>query len=478
MSTAIHTACDATTATCTKGSNPPSHPRLVLATTILASSLAFVDGSVVNVGLPAIGESLAADADALPWLVNAYLLPLSALLLLGGGAGDRYGRRRLLVAGVALFALASLICAVAPSFGVMLVGRAAQGVGAAMLMPNSLAILGSTFSGEAKGRAIGVWAATGAVAGAIGPVLGGWLIDLGSWRAIFLLNLPLALAAIALAWRYIPDDEDADGRSLDLAGGVLATIGLGGVAWALTIGSGADGWTGLAITLAAGATAALGLFLWVEKRRGDQAMIPLALFSSRSFIGLTLLTLLLYGALGGLLVLIPYVLIEAAGYSGTAAGAALLPLPLVLALISPIMGSVAGRVGARLPLSIGPLLVAGGFLLALRIDESTSYWTTVLPAVLVIALGMSCAVAPLTTAVLSSVDARHTGSASGFNSAVARTGGLVATALLASVFAARAPDLMAAFHGAMIVGAITCAAASLSAFALIARPADGPNASR
>ena len=469
MSAVVHISCDAAAARAAEPVQGARHPRLVLATTILASSLAFVDGSVVNVGLPAIGRSLAADAGALQWVINAYLLPLSALLLLGGAAGDRFGRRRLLVSGIALFALASLACALAPGLAVMLTGRLCQGVGAAMLMPNSLAILGQTFSGQAKGRAIGIWAATGAIAGAVGPVLGGWLIDLSSWRAIFLLNLPLAAAAILLARRYVPDDLDGRDQPLDLPGGLLATLGLGAFTWALTVGSGRSGWTAGAIGAALAAATLLILFVVAEERRGDRAMMPLTLFASKSFIGLTLLTLLLYGALGALLVLIPYVLIVADGYSSTAAGAALLPLPIVLSLTSPIAGGLAGRIGSRLPLTIGPLVVGIGFLLALRIGAGMSYWGGVLPAILVIALGMTGAVAPLTTAVLSSVDARHTGSASGFNSAVARTGGLVATALLGAVLAARGDSLLAAFHGAMIVGAVSCAAAALSAFALLER---------
>lgn len=450
----------------------------MLTTTILASSLAFVDGSVVNVALPTLGQAFSADAGALQWVVNAYLLPLSALLLLGGGAGDRFGRRRMLIAGTGLFALASLACAFAPTLSIMLAGRLAQGVGAAMLMPNSLAILGSTFTGEAKGRAIGIWAAIGAVAGAIGPVLGGWLIDLGSWRAIFLINLPLALGAILLASRYVPVDADGRDGTLDLAGGTLASLGLGGLTWGLTIGSGPAGWTFSATILLAAGAILMALFILVERRRDERAMMPLALFGSRSFIGLTLLTLFLYGALGGLIVLLPFVLIEAHGYSGTAAGAALLPLPLVIALTSPFMGGIAGRVGARLPLSIGPLVVGLGFLLALRIDASAGYWSGVLPAILVIALGLSGAVAPLTTAVLGSVDERHTGSASGFNSAVARTGGLVATALLGTVLASRGEELVTAFHVAMVVGAATCAAASLSAFAFLARSRDQGRASQ
>src|SRR6185295_3966650 len=405
MSAAVHVSCDAAAAQSAECTAKPSHPRVVLATAILASGLAFVDGSVVNVGLPTIGRSLAADASALQWVVNAYLLPLSALLLLGA-AGDRFGRRRLLIAGTLLFALASLGCALAPGLGFLLASRLLQGVAAAMLMPNSLAILGATFSGEAKGRAIGVWAATGAALGAFGPVLGGWLIDLGSWRAIFLLNLPLAAAAILLAWRYVPRDAEGTDQSLDWVGALLFTVGLGLLTWALTVGSGQGGWSAGAVTAAFVSLGLLVLFAVVEDRRGDRAMMPLALFASKSFVGLTLLTLLLYGALGGLFVLIPYVLITEAHYSATAAGAALLPLPLVLSVASPMMGGLAGRIGARLPLVIGPLVVAVGFLLTLRISAAADYWTEVLPAILIIAVGLSGAVAPLTTAVLNSVDAR------------------------------------------------------------------------
>jgi EmrB/QacA subfamily drug resistance transporter len=467
MNPPIRAYCDAAAAQTAAHRGAPSHPRLVLSATILASSLAFVDSSVVNVGLPAIGQSLLADAGALQWVINAYLLPLSALLLLGGAAGDRFGRRRLLIAGITLFALASLGCACAPGLRFLLAGRLLQGVGAAMLMPNSLAILGQTFSGEAKGRSIGIWAAAAAIGGAVGPVLGGWLIDLGGWRYIFLINLPLAATAILLAVRYIPGDPEHGDQTLDILGGVLATLGLGALTWALTIGSGRNGWTTLTVTAAIVAAGILAAFVFAEKRAGGRAMMPLMLFASRTFVGLTLLTLFLYGALGGLLVLIPYVLIKASFYSGTEAGAALLPLPLVLSVASPFIGGIAGRAGPRLPLAIGPLVVAGGFLLALRIGTGTNYWTGTLPAILVIAIGMSLTVAPLTTAVLSSVDTRHTGSASGFNSAVARSGGLFAIALLGSVLAAQGDQLLAAFHLAMIAGAVACILASLGAFALI-----------
>ena len=445
----------------------PAYPRLVVATTILASSLAFIDGSVVNVGLPAIGRSFDADAAGLQWVVNAYLLPLSALLLLGGAAGDRYGRRRLLIAGVLLFGIASLACAVAPTLGLLLLARFVQGASAAMLMPNSLAILGQSFSGEAKGRAIGIWAATGAAGGAIGPVLGGWLIDVSSWRLAFLINIPVAIAAIALASRYVDRDIDDTAGRLDSVGGALATAGLGLATWALTEGSGRAWSASALIALAAGLIFSL-LFLLEERRLGDNAMMPLSLFGSRSFVSLTLLTLLLYGALGGLFVLVPYVLIQAGGYTATQAGAALLPLPLVIAAASPAAGALAGRVGPRWLLITGPVIVAAGFFLMLRIVSAASYWLGTFPAMVVIALGMACAVAPLTTAVLMSVDSRHTGAASGLNSAVARTGGLIATALIGPVIASSGAALLSAFDAATAIGAVICLAAAASAAALIA----------
>ncbi|HTM79627.1 MFS transporter [Asticcacaulis sp.] len=444
----------------------PRHAGLILLTTILASSLSFIDGSVVNVGLPAIGASFEASAGDLQWIINAYLLPLGALLLLGGAAGDRFGRKRLLVLGTALFAVASLGCALAPSLFWFLTGRVVQGVGAAILLPNSLAILGGSFSGEAKGRAVGIWAAAGAVMGAAGPVLGGWLIDTIGWRSIFLINLPPALGAIGLAMVYIKDTARGS-QALDVPGGVLATGSLGAITLGLTIGTGPSGWTPPAIIAASAGVVLAGAFLYVEKMRGDQAMMPLALFGSRTFAGLTLLTLLLYGALGALLVLVPYVLIKAAGYSGTGAGAALLPFAALLALASPMMGSVAEKTGPRLPLTIGPLLVAAGFVLLLRIDEQAAYWTEVFPGILVLAIGMAGAVAPLTTAVLSSVDDTHTGSASGLNSAVARTAGMIATALLGGVLGASGHDLITGFHGAVLLCAVACVLASASAFCLV-----------
>lgn len=443
------------------------YPNLILATCILASSLAFVDSSVTNVALPTIGGSLSAGASDLQWVINAYLLPLSALLLLGGAAGDRYGRVKLLVAGTLLFAVASATCAMAPSLKVLLVSRGVQGLGAAVLMPNSLAILGANFSGETRGRAIGIWASVGAMMSAIGPVLGGWLIDVVGWRAIFLINLPLAAAAIVLALRYVDDSLERGRSALDVPGGVLVTAALGALTWGLTIGSGHAGWSGPAIAGVAAGLVLMLAFVWVEKRRGDNAMMPLGLFGSSTFIGLSLLTLMLYGALGALLVAMPYLLIQASAYSSQEAGGALAPAALVMALLSPTMGRIAGRIGPRPPLIIGPLVVGAGFLLELRIPAQADYWTEVLPAILVISLGMAVAVAPLTNAVLGAVDARHTGSASGFNNATARSGGLVATALLGGVLGTKGEILVHGFHVAAIACAIACAAASASALFLI-----------
>ncbi len=464
MPAAAHPSCDQIMARAEpEPSESAGHPRWVLVTTILASSLAFIDGSVVNVGLPAIGKSLPAGGISLSWVVNAYLLPLSALLLLGGALGDRFGRRRLLLIGVGLFAVASALCAAAPSFFLLLAGRLIQGVGAALLMPNSLAILGATFGGEARGRAVGTWAAVGAAAGAIGPLLGGWLIDAVGWRTIFLVNLPIAAGAMIACVMFVRAPADPDPQPLDLGGAALASLGLAALTWGLTEITGAMGPTVAPVGALIVGVVAMAAFLWAEGRRGERAMMPLSLFGSRTFVGLTVLTFLLYGALGGLLVLVPFVLIEVKGYAAAGAGAALLPLPLVLSFASPIMGGLAGRIVPRWPLTIGPVVVAGGCLLAMRVGGPGSYWTTTLPALLVISLGMAGAVAPLTTAVLASVDGRHTGVASGFNSAVARTGGLIATALLGVILAARGAHLLALYRIAAVVGATAALASGAAA---------------
>jgi EmrB/QacA subfamily drug resistance transporter len=467
VTAALAGPCDGAAVAACKEGRSGGGGRLTLFASILASSLAFVDGSVVNVALPAIGADLQAEAAGLQWIVNAYLLPLSALLLLGGAAGDKFGRRRLFLLGIGLFALASALCALAPSLPWLLAGRALQGIASAMLMPNSLALLGAAFAGEARGRAIGSWAAAGAIAGALGPLLGGWLVGSVGWRAIFLINLPLAAGALWLGWRHVAESREEVRGPLDGLGVAAATLALAAITWGLTVLSGGSGLAVQGWSATALGGAALLAFVAIERRRGERAIMPLALFGTASFVGLTLLTFFLYAALGGLFVLLPYLLIELRGYSPVEAGAALLPLPAVLGLASRAMGTVAARIGPRLPLTVGPLIVAAGFALAARIGEDGSYWTTVLPAVLVIAVGMAGAVAPLTTAVMASVDGDHVGTANGFNSAVARTGGLIAIAMVGGVLAARDEALADAFAVAAWVAAGAAVAAGLAAFFLL-----------
>ena len=449
------------------GASRTAAPRWTLFCCILASSLSFVDGSVLSVALPAIRSSYGAGAEQVQWVVNAYLLPLSALLLLGGALGDHFGRKRLLITGTSLFGAASLVCALAPTLPLLLAARAAQGVGAALLLPNSLALLNAAYSGEKRGRAVGIWAAAGAAAAAIAPLIGGWLVGTVGWPAIFYINLPLAIGAIAIAIPFVTESREAGAGRTDYAGALLATLGLGGLTYALTL------WTATrqfgseaAISLGAGAAMALA-FLWVEHRRGDRAMMPLALLEGRCFSGLNLLTFLLYGAFGAAMLLIPYVLITSGGYSPVQAGLAMLPLPILMTSASPYMGSLVARIGPRPPLTVGPLVVAAGMMLALLVKPESSYWTAPFPMILVMAAGMTIAVAPLTASVLGSVEERHVAMASGFNSAVARTGGLIATALLGSVLASQGKQLFAGFHVAMVVSGVIGAAGSLVALTML-----------
>jgi EmrB/QacA subfamily drug resistance transporter len=459
--------CDGVVGARCNPSGAARRPNLVLVTCILASSLSFVDGSVLNVALPAIGRSLGAGSAELQWVVNAYLLPLSALLLLGGATGDLYGRRLMLIGGTALFIAASLLCALGPSLAWLLAGRALQGLGAAFLLPSSLAILSDTFEGEKRGQAVGIWAAAGAMAAAGAPLLGGWLVDGIGWQAIFYINIPIGAAAIGLAWLSVPESANPERPPPDWAGALLATFGLGGLTWALTAWSVSRALPASTIASLAAGVLMIFLFVLAERRRGNEAMVPLAMFGSRAFVGLTLLTLLLYGAFGAVMVMLPFVLIEAGRYTAVGAGAAMLPLPILLALGSPLMGRLTARIGPRWPLSLGPMIVAAGFLIGLRIQGEGSYWAEVFPCVVLLAIGMAIAVAPLTTAVLGSVEESHTGTASGLNSAVARTGGLIATALLGLVLARRGEALVAAFHGSLIASAATAIAAGLCAFLLL-----------
>lgn len=445
--------------------------KATLAASILGSSLAFIDGSVINVALPALAGGLHADPSILSWAINAYLLPLGALTLLGGSLGDHFGRRRLFLIGLLLFASASVLCAIAPSFVWLLAGRSVQGVGAALLMPNSLAILGGAFHGEERGRAIGTWAAVGAAAGAIGPIVGGWLIDAIGWPIIFIINIPVALPAGFLAWRFVGEQkEGANAPRLDVLGAVLATVSLGLLTWSLTEASGSQHLS-IAVWATLGAGVALmGIFLWQEGRLSDRALMPFAMFSSSSFVGLTLLTFLLYGSVGGLLVLLPFLLIQIHHWSAFAAGAALLPVPVLIGIGSRFMGRIAARIGGRLPLSCGSLVVGLGLALYGRVGMTAiNYWLDILPPTLLVALGMGACVAPLTTSVMASVDTDHVGIASGFNSAVARIAGLVATALLGLVFSKQQSSIafIPAFRAATFVGAASAVAAGMFAILLV-----------
>jgi EmrB/QacA subfamily drug resistance transporter len=450
--------------------NPAAHPRATLAATILGSSLAFIDGSVVNVALPTLAHDLGASATSLPWAINAYLLPLGALTLLGGSLGDHFGRRRVFLVGLAVFSAASLVCATAAALPWLLAGRGLQGLGAALLMPNSLALLGSEFEGEARGRAIGTWAAVGALAGAMGPVVGGWLIDVLGWRVIFFINIPIALAAGYLAWAYVTDRGGQRESSLDSLGAGLVTVSLGLLTWSLTEASG-TGDSGAVRIAAAMGVALLAAFLTREHRLKDAALMPLILFAGRSFMGLNLLTFFLYASLGGLVVLLPYFLIKIQHWSALRAGGALLPVPLIIGIGSRFMGRIAARYGVRGPLSLGCALVGIGFALYARVAiASVSYWTDILPPTLLIALGMGACVAPLTTGVITAVDQEHVGVASGTNSAIARIAGLIATACLGFEFARQdsIASFLIGFRIAALVGAASALLAAACAIAFVA----------
>jgi EmrB/QacA subfamily drug resistance transporter len=431
---------------------------------VCASSLSFIDGSVLNVALPAMRQSLDASAAEIQWVVNGFTLPLAALILLGGALGDHQGRRKWLVSGTALFGLASLLCALSRSLELLLVGRALQGIGAALLLPNSLALLNGAYEGQARGRAIGIWAAAGAISAAIAPLIGGWLVDHAGWPSIFYINLPFAAAAVAIALARVPEARNKPKGPLDIAGALLATVGLGGLTYGLTLWS-----AHRSLSLVAAAAIAIGIlllaiFIVSERRAEAKAMIPLRYFGDSCFSSLNLMTFLLYGTFGSSLLLVPYVLIAAGGYSPVEAGMAMIPLSILIGAGSPLMGKLASRIGPRIPLTIGPLIVAAGFLLATRVASDQAYWTHVFPAVTLIALGMAILVAPLTSTVLISVDPEHTGMVSGFNSALSRAGGLLGVSLLGAVLAEEGQALLAPYAVAMLIGAAVAALSAAVSF--------------
>ncbi len=401
----------------------------VLAATIIGSAMAFIDGTVVNVALPQIQDRLGATAVDAQWIVESYALFLAALILVGGSLGDHYGRRRIYFLGIVLFAVASIGCGLAVTPEQLIVARAVQGVGGAMLVPGSLAIISASFDEARRGRAIGTWSGFSGITAALGPVLGGYLVENVSWRAAFLINVPLAVVVLMIVARHVPESRDPDARRLDIPGAVLATAGLGGLVFGL-IESQSNGFGDplVLLSLAVG-VAALAGFVAVEGR-SREPMMPLSLFRTRNFTGANLLTLLLYAGLGGSLYFLPFNLIQVHGYSATAAGSAFLPFIVITFLMSRWAGGLVARYGAKLPLVIGPTIAAGGFLLFALPGTDGSYWTTFFPAICVQGLGMSLVIAPLTTTAMNSVTGRHSGLASGVNNAVSRTASLLAIPVL------------------------------------------------
>ena len=415
---------------------PPGHVRYgevagrwVLLATVLGSGMAFIDGTVVNIALPRIGHDLGSGAAGLQWVVNGYTLTLASFILLGGSLGDRFGRRRVYLIGVAWFAIASLLCGFAPSIGLLVAARALQGVGGALLAPGALAILQTSFVDADRMRAIGAWSGLAGVAGAIGPFLGGWIVQVSSWRLVFLINVPIAIAVFLVARRHVPESSNPNAKHrLDIAGALLGAAGLGGVTYGLTAWSGGGSSVAVVFALVLGGLALVGFV--VTEARSSHPMVPLSIFAARTFTAVNLVTFAVYAALAGVFFFVVINLQVVCGFAPLAAGIALLPVTALMLLLSARAGALSTRIGPRLPMTVGPLVCAGALVLLSRIGVGASYLGDVLPAVVVLGLGLSLTVAPLTATALAAAPDRYAGVASGVNNAVARTAGLLAVAAL------------------------------------------------
>ncbi len=445
--------------------------RWVLAVAVLGSGMVFLDGTVVNVALPSIGRDLGASTATLQWMLNGYLLSLASLILLGGALGDRYGRRRIFVFGAWWFTAASLLCAVAPTATALVAARILQGVGGALLTPGSLAMIEASFRPTDRARAIGAWSGLGGIVTAIGPLLGGFLVAAVSWRAIFVINLPLGAFVVVMAARHVPEtrDETASGR-LDFLGATLAALGLGGTTYALIESSG--GVSPLVLAAGIGGVAALIGFLFAE-HRSPNPMMPLEIFSSRQFSAANGVTFVVYAALGGVFFLLVAFLQVSLDYTPIESGAVILPITALMLAFSARSGALAQRIGPRIPLTIGPLIIALGLLLMTRIQPGDSYLTSVLPAVIVFGIGLVFVVAPVTATVLAAADTRHSGIASGINNAVSRVAGLLAVAVL-PLAAGLTGDrfykpaaMTSGFHTATLICAVLAAAGGILAWLTI-----------
>ena len=439
-------------------------PNAVLTASALGSCLVFASGGVVSVALAAMGRELQLTPFQLQWLVNAELLPLAALTLVAGAAGDRFGQRRLFIIGLALFALAALGSAMAPGWGDLVACRLLAGVGEALILPNGMSILGQAFPSETKAWAVGIWSAVAAVASAAAPAIAGAMLTHGSWRSTLLIPAPVALVALVLAGLWIPPSRPNKAAAIDGGGALLSALGLGGLGWGLTRLTSGGGATTSVLAGLAGALVAIAALVVIERRQGDRAMLPPALFTSRSVVGANLYTALLYGPFTVVLTLFPFVIIRGTHLPTIVAGVVFAPLQGLITVVSPLAGVLCRRLGRRPPLIIGSLMVAAGCALGLRIGGAATYWGDIFPAVLLVAIGMSAALAPLTTLVLTSVAPDRAGAASGVNSAASRVGSLLAVALLGGVLQSGGPRLIEGLHGALLAAAATCLLATVAAF--------------